>query len=60
MFDPFGSYRPAMAVNDALDGRKADPGAFEFVNPMQPLKDAEQLVGILHVETDTVVPHEDL
>jgi hypothetical protein len=60
MFRRFGSYCPAMAMNDALDGREPYPGAFELVSPMQPLKDTEQLVGILHVETDTVVPHEDL
>jgi hypothetical protein len=49
-----------MAINDALDRRQSYPGAYELVSQMQPLKYAEELVDILHVEANTVVPHEDL
>jgi len=33
-------------------------GAFKVLGLMQPLKDPEQLVRVLHVEPDAVVPHE--
>ena len=60
MLRPFGSDCSAMAMNDALDGCEAYAGAFELVSPVQPLEDTEQLVGILHVEADTIVFYEDL
>ena len=31
----------AVFSNDAIDGRQANTGAFEFVRPVQTLKDAE-------------------
>jgi hypothetical protein len=49
-----------MAVDDALNGRQADSGTFKLLRPMQALKDAKQLIDILHVKSDTVVPYEDL
>jgi hypothetical protein len=41
IYRPFGSHRPAMAMNDALNGCQSYPGAFELVSPVQPLKYAE-------------------
>lgn len=32
-----------------------NPGAFKFINPVQTLKDAKELVGISHVKTDAVI-----
>ena len=37
-----------MLVHNTLHRCKAHPGSLEVLRPMQPLKDAEQLVGILH------------
>src|ERR1700692_4711217 len=51
---------PAMAVNDALNGSQSYSGAFKLFGQMQALKDAEQLVCVLHVEAGAVVPHEHL
>src|SRR6202051_1977937 len=51
---------PAMAVNDALDGGQSYSRAFKLFRQMQTLKDAEQLVYVLHVEAGAVVPHEHL
>jgi hypothetical protein len=55
----FGSHRPAVPVNDALHGRQSYAGAFKLVGPMEALKYTEQLVDILHLKSDAVVPHED-
>src|ERR1700758_2475297 len=44
----------------AANRREADPGAFELLRQMQPLKHAEQLVLVLHVETRAVVLDEYL
>ena len=55
------AFRPdasAVPVDDPPDGGQADAGAFELLGPMQPLKHAKQLVRVLHVEPDAVVPHE--
>ena len=38
----FGPHASAMARDDALHVRKPDPGTFEFLGTMQPLKHAEQ------------------
>src|SRR5947207_2122426 len=46
----------AMTGNNSLNGRQADPAAFEFIGGMQALKGAEKLLRMLHVEADTVVP----
>ena len=45
----------AMAVNDAADVGEANAGAFELVFSMEALKDTEELVGISHVKSDSVV-----
>ena len=44
-----------MTMNDALNGRQPDPGAFKFVSPVKALEYAEQLVYVFHIETDAVV-----
>ena len=49
-----------MAMNDALNRCQSDAGSFELVGAMQPLKYAEKLVDVSHVEPNTVVPHENL
>src|SRR5919197_5945828 len=51
-----GPNRTAMAMDDALDNREAHAGAFILVRSMEPLEDAEELVGIFHPKPDTVVP----
>jgi hypothetical protein len=38
---------------------KSDASAFELVVPMEALKDTEQLIHILHVESYTVITYED-
>jgi hypothetical protein len=45
-----------MFVDDALHDGKPDSGAFIILRPMEALEDAEQLVGIGHVESNAVVP----
>src|SRR5881394_4631177 len=48
----------AVPLDDALRQGQPHAGALEFVRPMEPLKHAEQLVGIAHVEPDAVIAHE--
>src|SRR5437588_4984149 len=49
----------AMPSNDAINECQAHAGAFEFTGPVQALKNAKQLVGMFHLETDAVIPDED-
>src|SRR5262245_16724656 len=56
--DAFRPDSAAVPGNNALHRRQADARAFELFRPMQPLKDAEEFVGILHIEPDAVVTHE--
>src|SRR5260221_2579899 len=49
-----------MAVDDALNSGQSYSSAFKLFRPMQTLKDAEQLVYVLHVKASAVVPHEHL
>src|ERR1700722_3571918 len=51
---------PAMAVDDALNGSQPYSGAFKLFRQIQTLKDAEQLVCVLHVKACAVVPNEHL
>ena len=44
-----------MAGNDTLDDGESDAGSLKFLNGMQALEHTEQLVGIPHVETGTIV-----
>src|SRR4051812_16067642 len=55
------SFRPhasAVAIDDPLHVGEADAGALEIALVVQPLKHAEEFVGILRVETGAVVPDE--
>src|SRR5437588_9356599 len=52
------AFRPgaaAVALHDAANIGEPDPGPLEFVGAVEPLKYAEQLARILHVEADAVV-----
>src|SRR5690606_26913805 len=48
----------AVALEDPAGRSQTDAGTFEFVLPVQPLEQAEQLRRIPHVEADAVVAHE--
>src|SRR5437016_6493608 len=55
-----GRFRPdltAMAMNDALNGRQPDAGAWELRLRMQPLEGTEQFAGVLRIETGAIVAH---
>src|ERR1700674_3106825 len=49
-----------MAGDDALNGGQSYSGAFKLFRQMETLKDAEQLVYVLHVKASAVIPHEQL
>src|ERR1700730_518455 len=49
---------PAVAANDAMYDRQPDAGSRELSLCMHPLEDSKQLVRVLHVESNTVVPDE--
>lgn len=51
----FGPDSTPMPVDDALDDGEADTCALEFPFRMQGLKDAEEPIGVLHIEPDAVV-----
>ena len=48
-----------MLVDDSLHGRQPDARPLEILRPMQPLEHAKQLVGVPHVESNSVVPDEE-
>src|ERR1035437_3353485 len=48
-----------MPLNDPLNISQTDSSSLEFINAMQAFKDTEELVGVLHIKTDTVIAHED-
>jgi hypothetical protein len=50
---------PAVALDDALHIGEADSGPLELLHPVQPMKHAEQLAHVGHVETDAVVLDEN-
>src|SRR3984957_9011722 len=55
-------FRPGSATmfaDDALHRGQSNACALEIFGPMQPLKDAEQFVFILHVEADAIVANEN-
>src|SRR5580698_10056295 len=56
----FAANLPAVAVDDTLSGGQSYSGAFKLFRQMQALKDAEQLVDVLHVKARAVVLHEHL
>src|SRR2546426_131573 len=53
-----GPDRAAVPRDHAVHVGQADAGALEFCRRMQALKYAEQLAGVIHVETHTVVAYE--
>src|SRR5205807_236876 len=50
---------PSVFVNNALHRGQAYAGAFEIFAAMQALEHAEELIGMLHVEADAVIAHEN-
>src|SRR5579864_4554394 len=54
----FGPDAAAVFVNDPLHRGQTDARAVEVFAAMQAMEDAEHLTGILHVESYSVVPHE--
>src|SRR5215510_4273655 len=48
-----------MPAHNAVDGSKADAGAFKFLRAVQSLKYAKELVGVFHIEADAVVANEN-
>jgi hypothetical protein len=46
---------PPMSGNDSEDMGQTNAGAFKIILAMKPLKQSEQIVIVLHVETDTIV-----
>ena len=45
-------------MNDTADIGQPDAGSVEFIGSMESLKDAEEFVGVAHIESYTVVPDE--
>src|SRR5258708_18935105 len=55
----FAPYPPAVALDHAPHGGKADSDALEFVLAVQALKYVEKLFPVAHVEPHAVVAHEE-
>src|SRR5262249_41764550 len=55
----FGPRASSVAMHDAAHICEPDAGSFKLVRPMEPLKDAEQLARILHVESYPIVLYEN-
>src|SRR4029079_17016564 len=49
---------PSMTMNDPLHDCKPNARPFIFLGPVQPLENAEELVSVLHVKANAVVPDE--
>ena len=49
----------AVLVNDSLDIRQTDSGAFELRRLVEALKHTEQLAGVCHIETCAIIANED-
>jgi len=48
-----------MPENDSLNIGETDAGSLKILLPMQPLKDAEKFLGVLHVESDAIVANKN-
>ena len=48
-----------MSDDDASHGSQSDAGAFEFVRAVESLENAEELIGIFHVEARAIVADEE-
>ena len=55
----FRPNRPVVALNDALDDRESESGAWKLCLGMKSLKRREQLRRIFHVEAGTVISHKE-
>jgi hypothetical protein len=55
----FRPYSTAMTADDTMDICESDTCAFEILLPVQALKDPKEFIGILHVETNTVIADKD-
>src|SRR5947209_7609961 len=55
---PFAPGLPSVPMHNPLHRCQADAMAFILMGRMQTLERSEQLVGVLHVEAHSVVPHE--
>src|SRR5271155_786127 len=56
------SFRPnpaTMFLHDTMDGGQSHTRAFKVFVTVKALEDSEQFIGILHVEANAVVPHEE-
>ncbi len=54
-------FRPepsAMPLHDAANCGQADTGTFKFVVVMKSLKNTEECFGVIHIESNTVIAHE--
>ena len=47
-----------MAMDDPLYNGQSNAGAFKLIGAMQPLKNSEQFVGVLHVKSGPVIADE--
>ena len=48
-----------MPLDNSLDIGQPDPVAFKLILRVQPLEHSKELVGLLHVESNAIVPHKD-
>jgi hypothetical protein len=55
----FGRDGAAMPLHDALDIGQTNARALELVHAVEPLKDAEELITIAHIEPDTVITNKE-
>ena len=46
-------------MDNSLHGRQAYPGPFVILLTVKALKRREELIGIFHIESDSIVPHKD-
>lgn len=47
-----------MPVHNTLDSSQPDASAFKCLWRMKTLEDAEQFIGILHIEPDSIIQNE--
>lgn len=47
-----------MPVNNPSDIGQSDAGSLELIRSMETLKDAEQLVGVTHIESYPIIAYE--
>jgi hypothetical protein len=57
--EALGPHPASVTMQNALYCRQPDTSALECIGLMQPLKHTKQLIYVLHVKTDAVVPDEN-